>query len=118
MQTATVMVRTSLLSVTKKTGVTPAEAALLKHMFHGSGGGEVIESVSDIEEVERTDEQELARLKRLYKKNVSELYQGFNPRLPQEFPGKAKVKVEAPEPVSEPEEVPVKEAKVKKSKIP
>lgn len=83
-----------------KAGVTPAELMLLKAEHHKNAKGQVVVSVEETGEIERTAPQEAARLKGLYgKKKVEALFPGFSPVFPADF---AEVKAMSPEGITLP----------------
>jgi hypothetical protein len=68
--------------------VTPAELLLLVAMHHGHAGGNPVvqDSLKEIGSVERTNQEELARLRGKYAASrVAKIYVGAKPELPKTF---------------------------------
>lgn len=69
-----------------KTDITPAEAQVLVHIHHRFIGKCPVTDVKEGKDIERTDVQEVNRLKSKYgSKVVEELYGKVNHRLPKSF---------------------------------
>jgi hypothetical protein len=85
-------------STVKKTNVTPAEAALLIKLHRPSAGQMPILQPVAVGEVERSDFEELDRLRKIYGgKTIKAAWPGVTPTLPQAF-SDVGVKVAAPLP--------------------
>lgn len=91
-----------------KHDVTPAEALFLSTDFEKSVNGKAVKEVTVTGKVERTNMDELARLKETYQpKRIEKVYAGISPQLPQTFKEiasnlAAKIEVAAPAPVATP----------------
>lgn len=91
----------------QKTGVTPAEVVVLRALHQNEAGRDPISEPTEVKEVERTNKEEVLRLKNIYggarmdggKVTVMDkLYPGDTPTLPQKF-SEVDVKVAITEPV-------------------
>lgn len=85
MKTAKITLDVGQTHVTKF-GVTPAEAQFLVAMFHRVAKGNPIKTLEETEDVERTNIQEMSRLRAKYpNKKLEKMYGSANPNLPEDF---------------------------------
>lgn len=85
MKLATVLLRINKDATVVKSNVTPAQALLLCVIHVRGGGGEPISSIEETGEVERTQPQEIARLRSIYGNSAVRALFGPNSPLPQTF---------------------------------